>query len=448
MQSEAESQALCGPFLSTDLVSYQAAVEHFDSQWRPLLSTSAADIVRFVLSMTVRFKRRFRKISIRTMLQGIPPNPEKGFSGIARIRCEKSAAYAALAELRRIGILTLDCYERMALDFSKLATDLANDETLRANTAKANRRGGIFSTEDGILKWALAQARWLLGAVEQEAPQEAPVVEEASDRLSIWESKHSGYTRNYRTKYLSGDKSPSRNVREWFMGKAEDLKASILAAVAERGNRLQAKRASRATLADRATLAENAWRKGQTDRDRGTLPGKLIPRDRKLLKDHIIRAAEGLDFDPADFLHWCAVNWDGIGGAFFQKAKSYPTAPAFPWLVRCLQTYSEAYRQRDTLDLSAAGNPSQRVSAQAVAAISQRAEKAVTVAAETVADLQAQLREARAENTALRQGKALPIDDDPVYARASKLASRKITIGRFDDDDERPVRRKLARHRK
>lgn len=233
------------------------------------------------------------------------------------------------------------------------------------------------------------------------------------------------------------------------MSKADDLKKAIFAGVAEQRNRLQAQRKTRRSLADLCNLFEEGWRTGQKERDASIMPARLVSRDRALLKSQIIGPARDAGIDVQDFANWCALNWDGIGATFFKKAKSYPSQPAFAWFVRCLETYSSAYAQRAGLDLSGLANPSHRVSTQAVAAISATAEKAVSRATDAVADLQAQLREAREDNERLRRAKALPIDDDPVYARASKLAARKITIGSYDEEaPAAPVRRKLTRHRK
>lgn len=252
------------------------------------------------------------------------------------------------------------------------------------------------------------------------------------------------------------DKSWMKNVsweapeRFYIMRSPADILAHAQRALTERSNRLQAKRKARGSITDLCNLFEEGWRTGQKERNASIMPARLVSRDRALLKSQIIGPAREAGIDVQDFAKWCALNWDGIGATFFHKAKSYPQQPTFAWFVRCLETYSNAYAQRDGLDLSGKANPSQRVTTQAVAAISERAEKAVSRASETVADLQAQLREAREELARVRKTKGLPIDDDPVYAKAIKLASRKITIGRYDDDDASaaPVRRKLTRRSK
>lgn len=229
------------------------------------------------------------------------------------------------------------------------------------------------------------------------------------------------------------------------MSKADEIKGAILASVASRSNRLHQKRAKRQSIADLCTLFEDAWRKGQHERDRSILAARLVARDRKLLKDQIIYPARELDMDVADFAKWVAVHWDAIGAAYFKKAKAYPSAPAFRWLVRCLETYTTAYKNRDSLDPSGKLPDAQRVSTEALAALSDRTEKAIKAATADLDDLRMQLDEARRENEKLKQARGLPVEDDPVYTRIIQQAKRKVTIGSYDDDEPKPRRIKIKR---
>lgn len=232
------------------------------------------------------------------------------------------------------------------------------------------------------------------------------------------------------------------------MKKASEVMQALQSVQAKR-QALADKRMKRGTLADLCNMFEDGWREGQKERNPALMPARLVNRDRALLKSQIVGPAREAGIDVRAFGHWVASNWDGIGGTFFKKAKSYPANPAFPWLVRCLETYTAAFADRDGLDLSGIENPAHRVTAARVTAISRKAEQAIAAASESLSDLQAQLREAREENARLRTGKGLPIDDDPIYARASKIASRKITIGSYDEEPpSRRVKSKPTGNRK
>lgn len=399
--------------------------------WRRFLSITQLEIVQAIVDRTARFgKHRSRQIPMSWFFDGHDGNPEKGYAGCAPIApCTPKSFREARAELERLGIVVRDG-DVYTIDYSINAMHLATDEGVQKRVIAANKRGGVLSTVRGIVEWA------------------AKLVAQWCERYTV---------RPIKT-HVSEDKSSDNagryflnKVRDFFMGKInkDDILAHVMGTVNAGRAKVAEKRKTRRSLADLCNLFEEGWRTGQKERDASIMPARLVSRDRALLKSQIIGPARDAGIDVQDFANWCALNWDGIGATFFKKAKSYPAQPAFAWFVRCLETYSSAYAQRDGLDLSGLANPSHRVSTQAVAAISATAEKAVSRATDAVADLQAQLREAREDNERLRRAKALPIDDDPVYARASKLAARKITIGSYDEEaPAAPVRRKLTRHRK
>lgn len=428
MPTDAGSQALCGPFSSTDFPDYQAAIQHVNVHWRRFLSMTQLEIVQAIVDRTARFgKQRSRRIPMEWFFDGHDGNPEKGYAGCAPIApCTPKSFREARAELERLGIIVRDD-ETYTIDYSVNAMHLATDEGVQKRVLSANKRGGALSTVQGIVEWA------------------AKLVAQWCERYTVRSSKT----------HVFEDKSSNNagvyflhKVRDFFMGRTnkDALLASIMGTVEAGRAKIAEKRKTRRSLSDLCNLFEEGWRSGQKERNPKIMPARLVSRDRALLKTQIIGPARDADIDPQAFANWIALNWDGIGATYFQKAKSYPEHPSFAWLVRCLETYTGAYHARDGIDLSGLANPSQRVSTKAVKDIADQADKAVNIAADRVADLQAQLREAREDNERLRAAKALPIDDDPVYARASKLAARKITIGKYDD--ETPVRRKLARHRK
>lgn len=222
------------------------------------------------------------------------------------------------------------------------------------------------------------------------------------------------------------------------------LKA-ITAQIDEKRSALQSKREKRATVADLCALFEDGWRNGQRERDGSYLPARLVPRDRALLKSQIIVPGRDVGLDVKEFAHWVTAHWDAIGAQYFKKAKSYPKYPAFRWLISCLETYNAAYQNRDYLDTTGKLPDSQRVSAEAVAATKSEAQAALQAAERQIADLKAQLKEQEGENKRLRVKRGMAADDDPIYAKAIKLASRKITIGSYDDEPEQPRKRKFRK---
>lgn len=509
MASSAPSQVLCGPFLPTDFPGFQAAIDHLESQWRGPLPTMAARVAYAAVTLTSKFNRTKCRISARLLQRGLRRNRLTGFSGLAPFVESVQSINESIRELVRLGIFVVDELGRTAIDYSITAADLVADEEIYKSVRKRNSFNPKMRTREGVTEWGMRLAAWLLphndkttgksqsgsktsgsssadsksgsGIPNQKcenlssggqesavsnsadtsiAPTSPPDTTSVSCRKqentparSLWKKtignqclgSAESYSLLYRTTTLSGDKSPSSKW-DWLMSKASELKELILASAKAKQDSLTAKRKGRMNFSDMCNLFEEGWRSGQRERDQTVMPGRLVARDRALLKTQIIGPARDAGIDPKDFAYWIAVNWDGIGATFFKKAKSYPAQPAFAWLVRCLETYSGAYAQRDGLDLSGLANPSPQVSQRAVAQLSENAIKLATASQDTVADLQAQLREAYRENETLKRGKSLPIEDDPVYARASKLASRRIVIGSYDDEESKPaVRRKLKR---
>lgn len=327
--------------------------------------------------------------------------------------------------LNEVGVFVQDGKGRTAIDYSVNALDLVQHENIVKSIRRRYSHNPMMRAVEGIIAWATNKAEWLLAARGEQQENVEP----------------ESYSFSNRTNTLSGDKSPSRNLGDWIMGKADDLKQRLLSSVAERSNRLQAKRKASGTLASRTALAEQAWRNGQLARNPKSFPAKLDNRYRKLLKDQVIRAGESIDLDPADFLHWVAETWDTLGIHYFAKSKSYPADPHFGWLIKCLATYSKAYVERDSVDLSPAP-------VQAPVTVN-RPPAGYKTWEEYAEFLRVDRDVAHRELKAMTAGKELPDDDDPVYARIKEMASRKIVIGKFDEDEEaKPARRKLRKHRK
>jgi hypothetical protein len=140
-----------------------------------------------------------------------------------------------------------------------------------------------------------------------------------------------------------------------------------------------------------------------------------------LLKSQIIGPARDLDMDVEAFGYFVSLHWDAIGATYFKKSKAYPERPAFAWFVRCLETYTEAFTARDSLDPTAKPGSRQRVTSAAVTALADQSDKALAAAASQIEYLEARLREAEdgaaiddSFNTKkLRRATHIPSFDDP-----------------------------------
>jgi len=494
MASENASQVLCGPFASDDFPDFQAACVHFDQQWSRLLSQTEAEFLKAVIYRTCRMGIRYRKrrIPMAWFFDGHLGNEITGYAGCpSMLPVSRKTFHKVRNDLVSYGILRYEG-ESYAIDYSVTALHLIEHENIQKRTLAANRHGGILSTMEGLDKWARHCVSLLIqqstanrdqdpiaacpapksygSSTSQRKKQETAYASKMDVQCPKNTSTHgekncsnviqiSSFSRKthrtetgetqsvmlpyrvtHNTYVISSDKSSDISCGDGELDN-EELKARLMQQVQGKRDAVEKKRRTRGNLSDMCSLFEAAWRKGQHERDSKVLASRLVTRDRALLKSQIVGPARDLGIDMEEFAYWTAVNWDAIGGQYFRKAKSYPAAPSFPWLVRCLETYTRAFAARDDLDPTAQRKDAQRVTAQAVAVIQ-------NVAASELDDLKAQLREARSDNTKLREQFGLSVDDDPVYARAVKLASKKVTIGRYDDDEPKPARKKLKRHRK
>ena len=433
MSSDGTSQALCGPFLSDDLPTFQAAIEHLESQFRGVLPETACRIVYAYISLTTKFGKRWRRISPRLLVRGLPRNPNTGFAGLAAIDVSERTLWAHYSLLERLGVLVRDGKGRAAIDYSKTAADLIEDEEIRKSVRKANAHNPRMRTDEGVIAWAIRKAEWLL-RVATKPEQPKPL-----------KNNDCSYSFIQGTEKLSKDKSSeSTHARNWLMRTKDAVLKAITAQVDAQRSALQSKREKRATIADLCALFEDGWRNGQRERDSTYLPARLIPRDRSLLKTQIVVPGREVGLDVKEFAHWVSANWDAIGAQYFKKTKAYPQAPAFRWFIACLETYTLAFQNRDYLDTTGKLPDYRRVSAEAVAATKSEAKAALSAAERQIADLKAQLKEQESENKKLRAKRGMAADDDPIFAKAIKLGQRKITIGSYDDEPE-PRKRKIRK---
>lgn len=335
--SETARQVLSGPFSEKDLPDYQAAVQHVRMHWRRLLSPTQLEAIEYVIDATARFGRRSRFMRQHWLLRGLPARPSSGFAGIAPITpVSRQALSKALSDLQRLGILVIES-GRWAIDYSITAMHLVEDEAVQKRVLAANRRGGILSTVEGLLQWAAEMVQRYV------KPQQ---------------NKAATYTFTSIDPITSSDKSSeergfsfSKSVTDWFMGNrtASQIAADALASVDSTRRKVREKQAKRGTLADRMRAFEREWGAGQIEASGGRIPTRIDQRGKKLIKDQLLKRAAP-EFDTTHFAYWVSKNWQAIGAQYFAKAKSYPEKPVVPWLIKCLETYIEAYEQREYLD--------------------------------------------------------------------------------------------------
>lgn len=425
-----------------DLIAYKKQTQLLDTIAR-CFSGRGNEILENIRDTTTGMGVECRPITQAFLERGADANPETGFYGVKPVTPVSRPSHKALwDELLEVGVILKDDNDNIRLNPDITPLELIQHDSVLKRML-AGGKGGIFSTIEGIKAWATKATHFLLGLFgkctkETDAAESVEIDKEEAVAYSLTQEKHIFPPKGgqiFALRFFS-------RIMDFTMARSP---AQILAAaqdyVAERSNRLQAKRKASGTLAARTALAEQAWRDGQLARNAKSFPAKLDARYRKLLKDQVIRPAESLDLDSAEFLHWVAENWNALGSAYFAKSKSYPADPHFGWLIKCLATYSKAYTERDTVDLAPA--PVQ------VPVNKKRVPEGFRTWEEYAEYLRVDRDAAHRELKAMTAGKELPDDDDPVYARIKEQASRKIVFGKFDDDEEAaPVRRKLRKHRK
>jgi hypothetical protein len=235
-------------------------------------------------------------------------------------------------------------------------------------------------------------------------------------------------------------------IGDYLMGNRskDDILASVSRNVTAAANKVRDKRRTRRTLPDMCNLFEGAWVAGQRETSPGLPVAKILSRDRALLKTRIIKPFDQSGTDIEGFSRWVAQHWQAIGAQFFPKSKGYPERPAFRWLIVCLDSYVDAYAQREFLDpdgkISFSHVAKKAASADLIAEDALRYGKATKA---EVADLQAQLAEARKEIASMRETGAVH-EPDPVFAKIVKGASKPTVFGDYDEGDaKRPKRRKV-----
>lgn len=448
MSAEAASQALN----SRNLIALKDAMLWFHTVQR-CLSPRTGEMVMHIILTTIGMGIDKRPINQTFLERGAEANPETGFMGVAGITpVSRTAHDKAFAEAIAEGVIIKDSDGLVSVNVGITPLELVQHESV-VKRLMQSAKNGILATIEGIIAWAtrlsafsLKQACTAASQASRSAQAEQPKPLENNDATYSLHEKDNILPPKGGRIYARGLLA---RISENIMGRTPaQILSDVTAQVADKYNRLQQKRAKRQSIADLCNMFEAAWRKGQHERDRSVLAARLVARDRKLLKDQIIYPSRELDMNIVDFAEWVAVHWDAIGAAYFKKAKSYPAAPAFPWLVRCLETYVTAYRNRDSLDPTGKLPDAARASASAVAAISARVEKAIAAQADDIDDLRRQLAEAQRENEKLKLERGLPVEDDPVYARVIKQARRPVAIGRYDDEEPAPAKPIRKRIRK
>lgn len=216
---------------------------------------------------------------------------------------------------------------------------------------------------------------------------------------------------------------------------ASEIAAAALASVDTTRQKLRKRQASRGTLQDRMRAFEREWGSGQIEASGGRIPSRIDQRGKKLIKEQLLqRAADG--FDTTHFAYWISKNWQAIGAQYFAKAKSYPEKPVVPWLIKCLETYIEAYEQKDYLNEE--GTRSTLTAAKAVAQRDKAYDNVKVVLSAKDAEiemLKAQLNERDDMLDEYEKGGSIENPDlSPAMRKALKKAKK--VKGRFKDFDD------------
>lgn len=224
---------------------------------------------------------------------------------------------------------------------------------------------------------------------------------------------------------------------------AADILSDVSAKVKAGSAKVQAKRKTRRTLADRTALFETEWANGQRDRDSTMPAARIVGKNRALLKQHVLKRFENTEVDTDAFAYWVAHNWQAIGAEYFAKSKKYPERPVMPWLVSLLDIYVVAYQQKDTLNTEGTRSQTELMKRAAQTTQVQEAGRYVAEAQlSEMAVLKAQLAEAN-RLLAKKSGAAVNPDLNE-EAQALVAKGKRMTFPAYDDAPA-PKKRKLKR---
>lgn len=472
-------QVLCGPFSQKDLPDFQAACVHFDQQWSLFLSQSEQQFVKAIMYRTARvgIHYRQRRIPKHWFFNGHLGSTETGYAGCpSMLQCSDKTFYKVRNDLCEYGIVQYTD-DKYSLDYSTTALHLADNPKVQKRVLAANRHGGKLSTIEGLHEWA-KHCTELLTLTSMENPDRS--LDEGSQGKKPYGSatspngkcdknlaspkvlqfrKNTGTrggntSKKTRTKSTSGtSKCPSNllcrvlpyrvthnthvtsptNVVEESEGhnklkSKEQILSEIASKVSERQTRYRDRRAKSGTLASRMQAFELAWGEGQRKAERG-IPTRIIPKDRALIKQVIIKGL-GETIDCTDFAAWVAEHWQAIGAQYFGNSKKYPERPVVPWLIACINTYTDAYQNKDMLDES--GTISTRDAGKAI----KRSKRTVELAQQAIDDAnrRTELAQARVRELEAELAKHGIKEDDDGFLTPKMKKALKYKIGKYDDE--------------
>jgi hypothetical protein len=395
--------------------NFQSIIDHIEGQWRGVLPDLVCMVVHSIA--TIRSKcRNITRVTPRLLVSGIERNDETNFSGVHPLPHELRGVENAFKTGIELGVIIEDDAGETHIDLSVTALDLAQHERVIKSIINANRHNPKLRTENGVMLWLMQRAEWLLRDkhAEPAAEVESAPLEISDDTTDQWEKPNSekrqiplgnrlgSYSYFYRT-VSSKDKSFSDiRAKGWLMSKVDELRDRLLASVAARQGKVADKRKKRGTLPDLCKLFEAGWTAGQREASPGTPATRIVAsRDIALLKSQIIIPFRDANLDVEEFSKWVTLNWGGIGATYFAKTKQYPHEPAFRWLVRCLETYTKAFMERDTIELGAA------IDYSAVAAKAKRADAATKDFGKVAEALETKVALLAEENRQLKKRKIL-----------------------------------------
>lgn len=210
---------------------------------------------------------------------------------------------------------------------------------------------------------------------------------------------------------------------------AKQIAAKAYHKASEQAGRLRERKAKRGNEADRLSFFKREWENGQREALGGGIPTRIVTKkDQSNIKTQILRPFEASNVDAGHFAYWVTSNWKNIGKLYFTKYKAYPSKPVLPWLIKCLETYVEAYEQRDmvSFDMLAEGVSVEQAAKRRIATADETEKRLQSIATELavkeaeIRDLKKALSEKVGKPSRKTRRQALPDFDEEVFGYKRK----------------------------
>lgn len=422
MPANAASQPLSSYFLRNGKIDYQSVMQ-FARSVSHFLTPTENGVYAAILDRTARYADTGATIRTEAFFEGTAPTVKS--AGVMPIpRMSANSFHRIKNKLARLGLIAVEGI-RYTILLDRTPLDLAHDEEVQSSICKLHKHNPILRTAEGLLQMAANMTEALLsflGVCDEEEPEPVENKGDTSYSLDVY---------IYPSFPAKAGKKWGELIKEFFMG--QRTPAQLLSAVqteaSAKASRVREKQQKRGTLADRLAFFKREWENGQRELLSGGVPTRIVTRrDQSNIKTQILRAFEGTDHCPGHFAYWVTANWRNVGKMYFAKAKSYPSKPVLPWLIKCLDTYVEAYEQRDlvSFDMLAEGVNVEQAAKRRIASADEAEKRLQSTATELavaeaeIRDLKKALNEKGSKRTAKPRRQALPDFDEEVFGYKRK----------------------------